>query len=72
MIAQPQPGYSVSHGDDVAELGRGHIEYPPIFAAAKNSEVEWYYVEQEPPYEDMPVMEAIKVDYEYLQKLNDA
>jgi sugar phosphate isomerase/epimerase len=73
-----QGGTPVSVGLDEAsrpkpaELGRGHIEYPPIFAAAKKTEVEWFYVEQEPPYEDMPVMEAIKVDYEYLHKLNDA
>jgi sugar phosphate isomerase/epimerase len=73
-----QGGTPVSVGLDEAsrpkpaELGRGHIEYPPIFSAAKKTEVEWFYVEQEPPYEDMPVMEAIKVDYEYLHKLNDA
>jgi sugar phosphate isomerase/epimerase len=52
-----------------AELGRGHIDYRPIFTAAKTSEVVGYYVEQEPPYQDMPAMEAIKVDYDYLHKL---
>ncbi len=52
-----------------AELGRGHIDYKPIFAAAKKSAVEWYYVEQEPPFLEMPALEAIKVDYDYLHGL---
>jgi sugar phosphate isomerase/epimerase len=53
-----------------AELGRGHVDYRPIFIAAMKSQVEWYYVEQEPPFTDMPALEAIKVDFDYLQKLN--
>ena len=52
------------------ELGHGFIDYKPIFSAAqKAGHIEWYYVEQEPPYEDMPVMDAIKVDYEYIHNL---
>jgi hypothetical protein len=46
------------------ELGRGHV------AAAKRTEVEWYYVEQEPPFSTLPAMEAIKIDYDYLHRLN--
>lgn len=53
-----------------AELGRGSIDYKPIFAAAAKSEVVGYYVEQEPPFEDMPAMEAIKVDYDFLHKMD--
>jgi len=52
------------------ELGRGHVDYPTIFAAAKKTEVEWYYVEQEPPFTTVPAMEAIKIDYDYLHRLN--
>ncbi|MGC1188765.1 MAG: sugar phosphate isomerase/epimerase [Candidatus Acidiferrales bacterium] len=51
------------------ELGRGHIDYKPIFAAAANTEVEYYYVEQEPPFPDMSSLDAIKVDYDYLHQL---
>jgi sugar phosphate isomerase/epimerase len=65
----PSLGLDEASRPKPAELGRGHIDYRPIFAAAKNTEVQWFYVEQEPPYEDMPVMEAIKVDYDYLHKL---
>jgi sugar phosphate isomerase/epimerase len=52
-----------------AELGRGHIDYKPIFAAAKKTEVELYYVEQEPPFTTTTAMEAIKIDYDYLHAL---
>ena len=52
------------------ELGRGGIDYRPVFVAAKNSSVDQYYVEQEPPFKDMPAMEAIKVDFEFLHGLS--
>jgi len=52
-----------------AELGRGHVDYKPIFAAAKKTDVELYYVEQEPPFTTTPAMEAIKIDYEYLRAM---
>ncbi|HEX4488996.1 MAG TPA: sugar phosphate isomerase/epimerase [Terriglobales bacterium] len=51
------------------ELGRGGIDYKPVFAAAKKTEVEQYYVEQEPPFTEMPALEAIKVDYDFLHNL---
>jgi sugar phosphate isomerase/epimerase len=51
------------------ELGKGVPDYRPIFAAAREAGVEQYYVEQEPPFKDMPAMEAIKVDYDYLHAL---
>jgi len=51
------------------ELGRGHIDYKPIFDAAAKTDVEYYYVEQEPPFLDMRSLEAIKVDYDYLRHL---
>jgi sugar phosphate isomerase/epimerase len=52
------------------ELGRGGaIDYGRIFAAAKKASIRAVFVEQEPPFADMPVFEAIKVDYEYMKKL---
>lgn len=48
------------------ELGRGGIDYSKILAATKK--VTSIFVEQEPPTE-MPTLEAVKVDYEYLHKL---
>lgn len=52
-----------------AELGRGHIDYKPIFAAAKKADIEFYYVEQEPPFTTTPALEAIKIDYDYLHAM---
>jgi sugar phosphate isomerase/epimerase len=51
------------------ELGRGGIDYKRVFAAAKRAGVEQYYVEQEPPFTEMPAMEAIRIDYDFLHKL---
>jgi sugar phosphate isomerase/epimerase len=51
------------------ELGRGHIDYKPILNAARGTSVKYLYVEQEPPFLDMPALEAAKVDYDYLRSL---
>lgn len=67
-----QPSYSLAKDERPApaELGRGHIDYKPIFAAAAKSQVEQYFVEQEPPFTEMPALEAIKVDYAYLHRMS--
>ncbi len=38
------------------ELGRGHIDYKPILLAAVKAGIHDYYVEQEPPFIDMPAL----------------
>jgi sugar phosphate isomerase/epimerase len=48
-------------------LGRGNIDYRPIFEAAKKAHVAHAFVEQEEF--DMPPMEALKVDAEYMHAL---
>jgi sugar phosphate isomerase/epimerase len=67
--AKPSVELDESERPKPAELGRGHIDYRPIFAAAKKTEVELYYVEQEPPFTTTPAMEAIKIDYDYLHAM---
>ena len=52
------------------ELGRGSIDYRRIFAAADKAKIRAYYVEQEPPFTEMPALEAIKIDYDYLKNLH--
>jgi sugar phosphate isomerase/epimerase len=52
------------------ELGRGSIDYTGILAAARKGNIRSVFVEQEPPFNEMPALEAIKVDYEYLKKLD--
>ena len=70
LTSKPSFGMWPGESPEPTELGRGSIDYKPIFSAAqKAGHIEWYYVEQEPPYENMPVMDAIKVDYEYIHKL---
>jgi sugar phosphate isomerase/epimerase len=51
------------------ELGRGGIDYAKILAAARKANVTDIFVEQEPPFNEMPALEAIKVDYDYLKPL---
>jgi sugar phosphate isomerase/epimerase len=65
-LMDPSPGAPVP-----TELGRGAIDYTRIFAAARKGKIGAIFVEQEPPFTEMPALEAIKVDYEYLNKLKD-
>jgi sugar phosphate isomerase/epimerase len=48
------------------EMGHGTIDYHPIFEAAKKAHIEHAFVEQEEF--DMPPMEALKIDAEYMRK----
>ncbi len=66
-----RPLYGDGENPEGTELGRGHVDYRPIFHAAKKAGIEWYYVEQEPPFKEMPALEAMKVNYEYLQQLKE-
>jgi sugar phosphate isomerase/epimerase len=49
------------------ELGRGSIDYRPIFIAAKGATIKHAFVEQE--QFDMPAMEALKIDADYMKAL---
>jgi len=51
------------------ELGRGHIDYKPILAAAKRAGVEHFFVEQDPPMVGMTALEACEIDYSYLRSV---
>src|SRR5271156_1519884 len=50
-----------------AELGRGSIDYRPIFLAAKKANIKHAFIEQE--QYDMPPMDALKIDAEYMKRL---
>lgn len=67
---QLPPNISYATHDDakVTELGRGSIDYRPIFAqAAKNQKITHAFVEQEAF--DIPWQESLKVDADYLKNL---
>ena len=55
-----------------AELGRGTVDYKPIFAAAAQAGLQHYFVEQEGPFPRMSPLEAAKVDFDYLHSIGTA
>ncbi len=57
VVAPPPP----------AELGHGTMDYRPIFAAAKDTNIKHFYVEQEGF--DMPPLDALRIDFEYMKSL---
>ena len=50
-----------------AELGRGTLNYRPVFEAAKKANIKHYFVEQEEF--NLPPMESLKIDADYMKKL---
>jgi len=71
FAATPQPIFSLAKDQRPrgTELGRGHIDYKPILAAAAKAGIKDYYIEQEPPFVAMTAMEAVVVDYRYLRAI---
>ena len=53
-----------------AELGRGVVDYKPIFAAAQKAGLKHYFVEQEGPFSRMNQLQAARVDYDYLHAMS--
>lgn len=66
-----QNPHAAPHTEEMrgAELGRGVVDYRPIFAAAKSAGLEHYFVEQEGPFARMNELEAARVDYAYLHAI---
>jgi sugar phosphate isomerase/epimerase len=56
-------------GVEWTELGRGHIDYRAILAAAPQAGVERIFVEQEPPFVKYTPLDAAKIDFDYLQSI---
>src|SRR5215475_7286544 len=65
---KPSPPTTEGEGNGSTELGHGTIDLKKVLTAAKKAEVKHYFVEQEDPFTDHPVMDAIKIDYEFLSK----
>jgi sugar phosphate isomerase/epimerase len=61
------PAVTPANAPPSTELGRGTIDYHPIFEAAKKASIEHLFVEQEEF--DMPEMEALKIDADYMRAL---
>ena len=65
--AGPAPSTRFGPAVPFAEVGRGSIDWPKVFAAAKAAGVERYYVEQDTT--ERPPLEAIKISRVYLHEL---
>jgi sugar phosphate isomerase/epimerase len=52
-----------------SDLGKGFIDYKPIFAAAKSAGIEHVFAEQEAPF-TVSQMESAKLDFDFLQKFS--
>jgi len=51
------------------ELGRGSIDLKPVVDAGLRAGVKHMFVEQEPPFKEMPAIEAAEADYKVLHSL---
>jgi sugar phosphate isomerase/epimerase len=71
FAAVGHPVYTLGEGStpECTELGKGHIDYKPILAAAPAAGVQYIFVEQEPPFVKVTALEAAKADYQYLQSI---
>lgn len=72
-VKDEKPGYPASIGAGGApttEVGKGKVDWKAVFEAAKGAKIQHYFVEQEPPFSEMPPLDAIKVSYDYLHTLN--
>jgi sugar phosphate isomerase/epimerase len=61
------PATTPANAPPSTELGHGTIDYRPIFAAAKKADIKHLFVEQEEF--DMPPMEALKIDADYIRSM---
>jgi len=68
-VPQPVVTLDPRTNPEWTELGKGHIDYRAILAAAPAAGVEYIFVEQEPPYVKFTALEAAKANYEYLQSI---
>jgi sugar phosphate isomerase/epimerase len=68
-VGHPLTELNAKEMPEPTELGKGHIDYKPILAAAPAAGVEHIFVEQEPPFVHFTVWEAAKADYDYLQSI---
>jgi sugar phosphate isomerase/epimerase len=72
FLPPPDQGEAVGRSTENhagAELGRGMIDYRPIFAAAEKAGLQHYFVEQEGPFVRMTQLQAAQQAYAYLSAI---
>lgn len=68
-VAHPLTELDLKAMPESTELGKGHMDYGAILAAAPAAGVEQIFVEQEPPFVHFTALQAAKADYDYLQSI---
>jgi sugar phosphate isomerase/epimerase len=68
-VAHPSFTLGAKSNPEWTKLGKGHIDYRAILAAAPAVGVEQIFVEQEPPYTKFTALEAAKAGYDYLRSI---
>jgi sugar phosphate isomerase/epimerase len=68
-VAKPTTELTGAGRPQGSDLGKGFIDYKPIFAAAKSAGIEHIFAEQEAPF-TVSQIESAKLDYAFLQKFN--
>jgi sugar phosphate isomerase/epimerase len=68
-VSQPSVALDPHTNPTWTELGKGHIDYRAILAAAPAAGVQYVFVEQEPPYVQFTALDAAKAAYNYLQSI---
>jgi sugar phosphate isomerase/epimerase len=68
-ITKPVTALSLSDMPTGTELGHGSIDNKTIVEAGLKAGVKHMFVEQEPPFKDVPAMEAAEIDYRVLKSL---
>jgi sugar phosphate isomerase/epimerase len=56
-------------GQQIVELGKGVVPFKPMVEAGKKFHVEYYIVDQDPPFHNKTAFEAAKIDFDYLSGL---
>jgi len=68
-VGHPLTELNIKEMPESTELGKGHMDYRAILAAAPAAGVEQVFVEQEPPFVKFTAFEAAKADYDYMQSI---
>jgi sugar phosphate isomerase/epimerase len=68
-VAKPTTALGGPDRPQGVDLGKGFIDYTPIFGAAKAAGIEHVFAEQEAPF-TVSQMESAKLDYAFLQRFS--
>ena len=68
-LTKPITALMAPDAPEPTELGRGSIDLKPIVKAGLTAGVKHIFVEQEPPFKEVPAIEAAEIDYRALKSI---